>query len=77
MSMATFWMSLTNLENLSEETLIEMEEKVGVMMYERNALLAKLGTHRNDTFGTGNDTEMQKLSQASMRIEAEFKRRGL
>jgi hypothetical protein len=72
MSMATFCMSLTKMENLSDPTLVEM--------YRRNEemIMGNYDLSLNSSFiGRRARKELDKLEYHQRRVSAEMQRRGL
>ncbi len=70
MSLATFCMSLTKMENLSNETLLAMQQKVEGMIQGRARL-----SHRGGVMSSLCDRELEKLYREKKRIDLEVARR--
>lgn len=72
MSFNTFMMKFTKMENLSDQTLLEMRNRVNHMLsvyYEASASSGWVGRHA--------DKEIEKCNEQMSRIMKEIDRRGL
>ena len=72
MSLATFWMRHTNLEKVSDGTLLEMQRRVDTMIGQ-----SQWRDGRGGFMGRLADVELEKLHIEKERIDAAVSRRGL
>jgi hypothetical protein len=75
MSLATFWMSRTKLENVGDKRLLEMKSQVDTMIFEFEN--SRLAASRMTILGHWAERELDKIWPQKERIDAEIARRGL
>lgn len=75
MSLATFWMSLTKLENVGDKRLLEMKKQVDTMIFEFEN--SRLAASERTFLSRWAERELDKIWPQKKRIDAEIARRGL